>query len=797
MTDSTVGAAQTGPLGSAADVRQPSRWIGAVVVSVSLVIATVTYAVLTGLTPIEPTGQVVSYTVVFNTLLVIALLAAIGREAFSLWRARQRGRAAARFHIRIVALFSLIAALPAILVAIFAFITLDRGLDRWFQERTQKIVDNAVTVAEAYLQEHALVLRGDVIAMATDVDRARSAYDFDPRRFDTFFETQARLRQMPSAYLLNSEGTIVVRTTRDPTADSYRPPLDALRQAADGEPVVVAPGVSNQVGAVIQLSNYDDMFLYVTRRVDPRVVEYMFLAQESASEYQAMSTSQAGVQVAFALVYTGFALVLLLSAVWVGIGFANRIVAPVRRLMAAADEVSRGNLQASVPIRKSEGDLSNLGRTFNNMISELSNQRNVLVHTNEQLDERRRFTEAVLAGVTAGVLGIEPDGRITLANMSASNLLDLESERLVGTHLDEVLPELAQVVASAQQSRKAGYQDQVVINLASGPRTFIVRVTMEREASHPEVDNRPARGSDVVVTLDDITDLVAAQRNAAWADVARRIAHEIKNPLTPIQLSAERLRRRFGRKIEDESGVFDQCVNTIIRQVGDIGRMVDEFSSFARMPKPKFEDADLRETIREAAFLQTVGHPDIEFTIELGDDPEIVSHDQRLMTQAMTNVIKNATEAVEAADLSDSVGRIGVAMFDRGELLTVEVSDNGIGFPEEFRQQLLEPYMTTRQKGTGLGLAIVRKIVEDHGGQIELADAEPDPTGHRGALVRLIFPKQRAVVPSGDEKANDSGDTASRSEVAIEPSSVPEDQRQETQPKASDPTQAETAGAHS
>lgn len=766
MTSDAVSASPSrGFLPSISDSRRPSRWIGATIVSISLIAGLVTYVVLTGLTPIEPSESVVNAFLIGNSGLVLALLLATGREFLGLLQARQRGRAAARFHIRIVALFSLIAVLPAVLVAVFAFITLDRGLDRWFQDRTREIVDNSISVANAYLREHAGILRGDLVAMGTDLDRVKSIYDFDPRRFDTFFATQARLRQMPAAYLLSSDGGIITRTGTNPTEAPFSPPISSLRRAADGDPVLIAPGNTNYVGAILRLTNYDETYLYVTRAVDPQVVEYLDLAQSNADEYTEMSSSRAGVQVAFALVYTGLSLVLLLSAVWVGIGFANQIVAPVGRLISAADEVAKGNLEVAVPVRSREGDLGHLGATFNTMIKELNNQRNELVSANGKLDERRRFTEAVLAGVTAGVLGIDPNRIVTLVNGSALELLEAKIDQILGKSLLQISPALDAVVEKAYSSGRSIFEEQVVLSFGPKPKTLVIRVAIERAASTAgQLDHDGA-----VLTLDDITDLVSAQRSAAWADVARRIAHEIKNPLTPIQLSAERLQRRFGRKINDDSGVFTQCVETIVRQVGDIGRMVDEFSAFARMPKPQFANSDLRETVKEAVFLQSVSHPDIKFDIDLPDQPVVTKHDARLLTQVFTNLIKNAAEAIDALKESHGQGRIIAALRPSVAGVEVFVADNGIGFPEEARQKLLEPYMTTREKGTGLGLAIVRKIVEDHGGVIVLDDAASyDPSMGKGAMVRLSFPQSPGN--SGDERPNASREL-NLSNISLKPPS--------------------------
>ncbi|MBB99509.1 MAG: PAS domain-containing sensor histidine kinase [Rhodobacteraceae bacterium] len=688
-----------------------------------------------GVTPIPPDGPVAQVAMVINGVLVAALLLLIGLELLSLWQARRRGRAAARLHGRIVTLFSFVAAVPAILVAILATITLDRGLDRWFEDRTRLIIDNALTVAQAYLQEHARVLRGDLIAMANDIDRAKAVYEFEPTRFDSFFQTQTSLRALLGAFLMKSDGTVITRIIVNPEMDVLLPPNQAFEQASGGEPVIIAPGVSNLVGGVMKLSAYDDMYLYVTRAMDKRVVDYMRLAEEGANQYTRMEQSRFGVQVAFALVYTGVTLVLLLSSIWIGFGFANMLVAPIRRLIGAADQVSKGNLYVQVETDKSAGDLANLGATFNNMTAQLRGQRDALLAANDQIDRRRRFTEAVLSGVTAGVIGVDDSGRITLVNRSALSLVGVSESALLDEPLAQAVPELAGIIEDVlARADDRMSETQVSLHRHGRERTVNVRVTSEQST-------RSEHG--FVVTLDDITDLVTAQRTSAWADVARRIAHEIKNPLTPIQLSAERIRRRYGKVIVEDRGIFDQCVDTIIRQVGDIGRMVDEFSSFARMPKPTMEVSDLRTTVREAAFLQGVANPDISIRTDLPESAVKMRFDQRLVGQALTNVIKNATESVLALPAEQVAdGRIDIHLAQGDGKVVIDVTDNGIGLPVENRQRLLEPYMTTREKGTGLGLAIVKKILEEHGGGIELLDAPRDTaesSGGRGATVRLTL----------------------------------------------------------
>ncbi|MEM0908959.1 MAG: ATP-binding protein, partial [Pseudomonadota bacterium] len=416
-------------------------------------------------------------------------------------------------------------------------------------------------------------------------------------------------------------------------------------------------------------------------------------------------------------------------------GFANRLVAPIRELIGASDAVAKGDLSVEVPVRFFDGDIAHLGETFNAMTSRLKSQRDDLIAANDQMDRRRRFTEAVLGGVSAGVIGIDAEYRVSLANTSALNMLDLDSRDAVGRPIGEVVPELRPLVEGEGGLFRLGLKpEQISLSRRGRERIITVRATTDRADQ-----TRPG----FVLTLDDITDLVTAQRTSAWADVARRIAHEIKNPLTPIQLSAERIKRRYGKRISDDREVFDQCVETIVRQVDDIGRMVNEFSNFARMPAPAMERRDIREAVREAVFVQGISHESIIKDTEIPDDPVIANFDHRLVTQALSNLVKNAAEAIEQTSEADrgGPGRIFVRVghSETGEVV-VDIIDNGIGFPAEGRERLLEPYMTTRAKGTGLGLAIVNKIAEEQGGHIELLDASAVSDNTRGACIRFILP---------------------------------------------------------
>ncbi len=709
------------------------RRFGLVIIIAALLFGAGSFIILTGMTPIIPTRQVVFGVIVLNAVTVATLCILVGREVWGLIQARRKGRAAARLHIRIIGLFGVVAALPAILVAIIAGITLDIGLDRFFEVRTRTIVSSSINVAEAYVNESARGLQISTLVMATTLDRSRSLYSLDRSGFNELLTRQARGRGLIGASIIRSDRSIIMRADIPIEEPLPELPEEATVAALDGDPVLIPPGRSaNLVGCVIKLKEISGAYLYTLRIVDPTVMNSIRLMEDNTAEYKELERNRPTLQIAFALLYVGVCLIVLLSAIWMGIGVADRLVTPIRLLITAADEVRAGNLEVVVPTTRSEGDLRSLADTFNKMTGELSSQRDELLSTHEQIDERRRFSEAVLSGVSAGVIGVSASGNISIINGPALQIFDRENEDLLDKPLTEVAPELVPLFEAASKGSKRDIREQIRLFRGGREQTLNVQVTVEQSEDSFQ---------SCVITLDDITNLVAAQRTSAWADVARRIAHEIKNPLTPIQLSAERIKRRYGKVIIEDREVFDQCTETIIRQVADIGRMVDEFSSFARMPKPAMEIGDISENVKEAVFLQKVAHPEIEFNVSLGNEPLQGRFDPRLISQVLTNVIKNAVEAIEVVSLEEiDKGRIDIIGKRDGQNLIIDVIDNGKGLPKENRQRLLEPYMTTRAKGTGLGLAIVGKILEEHGGYIELQDAPEVANGGRGALVRLVIP---------------------------------------------------------
>src|SRR5664280_159387 len=734
--------------------RGEARMLGPIAVGLALLSAFITFIVLADFTPISPTHNVVVTLLLVNATTVLLLLGVIVREVWQVMQARRTGRAAARLHVRIVGLFSIIAAAPAILVAIVASVTLDRGLDRLFSTRTRAAIENSLIGAEAYLRDHAQIVRSDIMVMASEIARNKPVFEPDREKLTQYLNFQASVRGLAAAIVIDKDLNVLARADLRVNQTFAMPPRDALPQIGETDPQIVLLPDTNYVAAVIKLHNYDADYLYVTRLLDPSVVPQLQATRESVTEYAAIEARRLGVQVAFALMYTVIALTVLLSAVWIGFNFANRLVAPIRRLISAANVVSTGNLHVRVPVHRSEGDLAQLGETFNRMTQELRTQRDELVSASDLIDSRRRFIEAVLSSASAGIIGLDASGSVGILNRSAEKLIGHAESETLGHPLSDVLPELDDMMKTAREGTQRLVQGQITISRDGHERNLSVRVSAE-QTSH-------SRDS-YIITLDDITELVSAQRTSAWADVARRIAHEIKNPLTPIQLSAERIRRKFGKVITEDKAVFEQCTDTIVRQVDDIRRMVDEFSRFARMPKPVIEGEDVADTVRQVVFLMRVGHPDIDIEADIKDEPMLAQFDRRLISQALTNIIKNATEAIEAVPAQElGKGRIDVIAARENDDIVIDVIDNGIGLPKVSRARLLEPYVTTREKGTGLGLAIVGRVLEDHGGRIELNDAADIRPGQRGAWMRLRFAiSGHAPKPEAKEQAPETKQPAS------------------------------------
>jgi len=720
------------------------RWARKVDLSAKLELLFALISVVTGLAaytilskPADPLNQAVQPSVTLlltlTLLPILGLGALIGRRLAILWAERRKGSAGSRLHGRVVLLFSAIAIVPTLLVGIASSLLFEFGLQVWFSDRVRTVLDNAATVAEAYVAEHREVIRQDLERMAKDLN-SQPILEQNRDLLQRYVIRQALTRDLSEAIVFDSSMRVMARHELGVSVGTKGLASRDFQRAVNGEIVILSDGESrtDRVDALVKLESYFDAYLYVSRLVDPRVISHYNATQTALSEYKQLEAERSNAQIRYNIVLMLVALAILLAAILVALWFATRMISPISNLAQAAERIRAGDLSARVPVRGAMDELGTLSRAFNRMTTQLQVQTGALVSANEELALRQRFTATVLEGVSAGVLGLNAQGRINLANRSALDLLNLQNDELIDQDILEPLTEFGPLLEEIRKSGSGYAQGRV--NLMRDGQIQSLAVQMSAEFEKNEIVG-------YVVTFDDITEQLADQRRAAWADVARRIAHEIKNPLTPIQLSAERLRRKYGKEVQTDPQIFSQCTDTIIRQVGDLRRIVDEFSSFARMPAPILHQEDLLDTLRQAIFLQEVANPEIEFTLQCEVDEMRLAIDRRLMSQALTNVVKNATESIiqriqdqREKDQRPEKGRISASLYEEGDFAEIIIRDNGRGLPGDIKDRLFEPYVTTRTKGTGLGLAIVKKIIEDHNGQLVLRDC---PDGGAEAIIKL------------------------------------------------------------
>jgi two-component system nitrogen regulation sensor histidine kinase NtrY len=614
---------------------------------------------------------------------------------------------------------------------VFAALLFTLGVESWFSERVRTALVESSEVAEAYLAEHIQVIRADALSVASDINRQWPQLNRSNDVLNRFLSTQAGLRGLTEAVIFREDMQVIAKagyTFALQTGEQI--PLSVIAEANMGEVAVLTGEGGDRVRALVRLEALPGNYLYVGRFIDATVLGRVARTQDAVDEYLLLEGRRSDIEISFTLLFIVVALLLLIASVWFGLTLATRLAKPIVDLIEASERVRRGDLSVRVEEKATSDEIASLGRAFNRMTSRLGTQREALVEANSQLDERRRFTEAVLSGVTAGVIGLDPAGNITLPNRAASDLLGVSLNDSVGVPLSDFVPEFVPLIEEVKANRDRTIERETRVKRGGKPRVFLVRLTVE------QTDNRVVG---FVFTFDDITELQAAQRKAAWADVARRIAHEIKNPLTPIQLSAERLKKRYLLRVGDDTGAFELCTDTIIRHVSEIGQMVDEFSSFARMPQPSMAVTDLAELVRSAVVLPQTAYRHISIQLSAPSDEILINSDAPQIRQAIANILKNAVEAIEAktgGSREKDSGQITVEVGASNNEAFVEVTDNGVGLPEDdVRQRLTEPYITTRSKGTGLGLAIVWKIIEDHRGRLIMEDA---PGG--GAKVLFRFP---------------------------------------------------------
>ena len=709
-----------------------ATWIAAALVAIMLAITVVVLrrdsAPGNFLSP-----MLIALLLIANLVPAIALMVLVSRK-LAIKRAGEEGMGSARLHTRLVALFSVIAAVPTVLVVIFASFLLQSGLEFWFSDRARNMLENTAELARSSYDNEVLRVQGETVAMGNDLAAMlRQVPVDDPRFIDAFGFNQVYRRNLSEAiiFTLRPDGQILTHALVNP----YDRPLsqlvtpDKIKELRGKE--VIEINSSDRIGALTRLDYGPNAYLYASRVFEPRFSEQVKRGNAVLTDYRDLLARSRMNQLRFNFALLAGALVIVALAIFTALRLADRLLRPVNELVGAAGRVEEGDFSARVPVNRPRDEIAMLATAFNRMTGRLQEQTGALIAANDQLDTRRAFIEAVLSSVTAGVIALDTERRILLINRSAEALLHHGEESLEGKDLEDVSPELTEFLLG--ETRDA----TVIVRAESGQRTLAVK-------RMKTVDGR-------VLTFDDITDQLSDQRRAAWSDIAQRIAHEIKNPLTPIQLAAERLQRRYGADVTTDPVTFARLTETIIRQVGDLRRMVDEFSSFARMPKPVFERANVHDVARAALFLHEVAHPGVAFSIEPRSGPFWMVCDRRQLGQALTNIVKNAVEAIEArrirGERSSAGDRVDLAIRREAEQLIIDITDTGVGLPEQ-RERLTEPYVTTRVRGTGLGLAIVKKIVEEHLGEIAFLDR---PGG--GTHVRIAFDVERLEERADVEQA--------------------------------------------
>lgn len=672
-------------------------------------------------------------------LIYVLVVAALVLARVARMIADRRSRSAgSRLHLRLTGVFAGMALIPTVLVAVFAVLSVNLGLEGWFSDRVRSVVGSSLAAAQAYEGEQRADLTQDATALASYLNLAKQQTFFlrDDQLRPLLSQGQDQIqRGLKEAYLIDGTGTLRTRGDRSYLFGFEPVTQDNLRRAREEGPQLIEDWAANEFRALVHLEAYPDRYLYVSREVDGSILSLLDETRETVQLYNQLESERGRLLLNFGLIYLGFAIILILAAVWLGLWFAERLSRPVGRLAGAAQMVGGGNLDVQVPEEESDDEIAMLGRLFNQMTHQLKGQREALIDSHRTTERRRRLFDSVLSNVTAGVMGLDADGRVDFVNRAAERLLDITGD-LHDVALAQAVPELGAMLDRLRDEGGTVVQDEVRLTRRGKLESLLVRLS-ERRTDMGRLEG-------YVVAFDDVTDLVTAQRMAAWGDVARRIAHEIKNPLTPIALSAERIKRKFRTEVADETEL-EQLTDVIVRQTNDLRRIVDEFSKFARMPEPDRKETDLVQVLRDAVTLQESGQPGVRFVARIPEGPVLLDLDSTMISQALTNLIKNAGEAIESLQEKGApeghVPEIRIEMKAGENDSIIRIMDNGTGLPPD-RARLFEPYVTTRAKGTGLGLPIVKKIIEEHGGQLSLLDAPVfEGNAHAGAMAEIRLPR--------------------------------------------------------
>lgn len=703
-----------------------TRKLMLVLSALALMSGVATYVALTNMGPFGENFSNVLPWIYLDLALLLLLTVFIARRLVELWAKRRKGLAGSRLHIHLVALFGFVSVMPAIFVAVFAALFFNVGVKAWFSEPVKEAIGEAHYVAEQYIKEHMRTISIDALSIVDNLRAKMPALHNQPKQLGEMLTAESKKHSLAEVLIFDGNQNVVARSLLTYALEFEKVSFDAFEKARMGDISVVSSDNGDRVRALVRLDPVTDTYLYVGKFLDPEVLKHATTAQNAVVEYHRLEEQRSGLQLTFILFFSLIALLLLIAAIGVGMTLANMLIRPIIRLIEATDRVSQGDLDIQVEESAMNNELAKLARSFNFMTKRIQTQHADLSNINQQLEQRRRFMESVLSGVSAGVIGLDSDRRITLPNERSSVLLGQNVQEAIGKTITSIVPEFGRCLNEAGNNLQQNYVRQITLTRRGVARTLQVCVVVD-------TDQDIKKG--YIISFDDVTDLLSAQRKAAWSDVARKIAHEIKNPLTPIQLSAERLKKRYLSEIHTDPVTFKKCVDTIIRQVQHIGKLVAEFSSFARMPEPVMKEENLAEICSQALFLQKQADPDIIYELDIKQESVPFYCDSQQLSQVMTNLLKNAYEAIKENNIDEVKPTVNLTLCVEVDKIVITVSDTGLGFPKSGREQLTQPYFTTRANGTGLGLAIVAKIVEDHGGELVLGDS----VLLGGAEVKLSF----------------------------------------------------------
>jgi len=705
--------------------------------------------ILTGLTVYILQGEfgsnlsnVLRFILLIDGIYLLVVIAIVGYSVMRMFAARRAKSAGSRLHMRLSRVFAIVALIPTVLVAVFAVVTLSIGVEGWFSKNVQNVVSSSLSAAKAYKNEQSNDLKVDLKFMAIRLNEYKDTNSFvsdSDLRLQLISYQNLIQRGLKEAYIIDENANLRSRGELSYLFGYEEPNQEAMDSAKTGDLFIIEDWPNNEFRGLIKLESFADKYLYISRVVDGNILNLLDKTMESAITYNTMEAQREKILWSYGLLYFGFATFVILSSILLGMLFAERLSRPVGRLAGAAQRLGAGDFDVQVIEEKGDDEIAMLSRVFNHMTKQVKRQRDDLITANDYTERRRRLFDSVLSGVTAGVIGLSSDGNVGFINLAAEKLLNLNAENHEGKSIKLAVPEFVDLFLLIQKNENKTQQQEIKLTRAGATEILLVRVSA-RISEDLLVEG-------YVITFDDVTDLVSAQRLAAWGDVAQRIAHEIKNPLTPIQLSAERLKRKYSPMVGAEEDNLSQYCDVIIRQTNDLRRIVDEFSKFARMPEPIKRSVNITKLLKDVILLFEISSPAIKIKLKNPHGDINVNVDETMINQAFTNLIKNAGEAIESKAKLNSTNKFDpeIRIFIKKNVNNLEIiiEDNGIGLPTQERSRLFEPYVTNRENGTGLGLSIVKKIIEEHNGSLELLDASPFSNNEDfGAKMRIIFPKE-------------------------------------------------------